>query len=159
MKSIHLLLLLLLPAASAFAAGPKESFTRINQCVTTQDTATCRDWITVSSVAIYDRFIADDLAKCLPKDAIYISQKQAGSEVIVRAGVNAGSRTMRLVFVEEEGKWKLDVPESLHLGIGDNWEQQLNLTEEAYAMMKQYMGDKLNCAMLQNLANTNMQKK
>ena len=137
-------------------APPEESFARINQCAQKEDTVGCRELITASSVDVYDRFVSYGLMKCLPKNVTYFSQENKGNQVIIRASVTTGEnkRFMRLVFVEEEGQWKLDVPESLHIGLGDKWEQQLNLTEQIYVVMQQQMGGQLNCSIIQNLANS-----
>ena len=124
-----LIFLWVLNPAAVFAdmASPKDSFERINQCVQKEN----------------------------PQNASYISQQNIGKNIVIHANSAQGNtrNSMRLIFTQEEGQWKLNVPESLHLGLGDNWEQQLNLTEQAYLIMKQQMGMQLSCDAINNLAN------
>ncbi len=158
MKYIFCLLLII--AAPAWADSPRESFDRINACIKKQDTSTCRQHVTASSIQLYDRFVSYGLTDCLPKDANFVSQTPAGKSVLIRASTNDGGkeRFMRLLFVQEEDRWKLDVPESLHTAMGDNWQNQVNLIEQIYLLMKQNMGDKLNCTMIRDMARSKSQK-
>jgi len=154
------LALLLMNTAPALADTntPEESFTRITQCIKIKDAVSCRKLLTASSIDIYDRFVSYGLIKCLPANATYVSQKTVGNQVIIRASIMTGDnqqRYMRLTFSEEKGQWKLDVAESLRVGLGSKWEQQLNLTEQVYVLMQQQLGAKLNCDMIQNLASKN----
>lgn len=138
---------LLLASTDALARTARETFDRLTGCIAHEDTAGCRALITSRSVGLYDRFASYGLLKCLPKDAAFQSQTRKDRGVIIRASMvnNGRTRTARLVFMQEAGQWKLDAPESLHMGMGDNWEQQVNLTEQIYLMMKQNMGGQLNC--------------
>jgi hypothetical protein len=156
MVCISLLLLGTSPV-HADMASPQSSFGRIIQCVKKEDTHGCRQLLTASSVSLYDRFVSYDLMRCLPKNASYISHQKSNGAVILRASATVGGnkRYMRLMLSEEEGQWKLDVPESLRLGMGENWEKQIQMTEQLYLVMKQQMGVQLTCEMAENLARAN----
>ena len=56
---------------------------------------------------------------------------------------------MRLFFSQEQGKWKLDIPASLQSGIGNDWQKRVDMTEQVYLMLKQKLGSKMDCSMLQ----------
>ncbi len=58
----------------------------------------------------------------------------------------------RLVFITAPGGIpKIDIPLSFRRGLGDDWESKIQLSEQLYLMMKQNMGDKLTCDMLDDL--------
>ncbi len=148
-----LLLLAFLPATAWADDDIKTATTRMAACVHNRDASTCRQNITASSTAILDRFASYDLMDCLPQDAAYQSSKQEGDAMIVRATTttDAKKNTIRLVFQQEEEEWKLDIPESLRRGLGDNWEQRLNGVEQVYLVLRSQMGGNLNCAMIRKL--------
>ncbi len=157
MRYIKLLLpFLLFASASAYAdSGAKDSFDKINNCVKNNDRNGCRDLVTASSSDLYNRFMSYGLMACLPKDAKYISQENIGNDIIIKAGVhdNGRDRTMRLIFTEEEGQWKLDTPQSLRRAMGKNWEQQIELVEQLYLLMKQQFGSQLDCRAIRGLVD------
>jgi len=133
--------------------APQDSITQLNQCLPKTDPSACRALVTASSVALYNRFVSYDLLKCLPQPVTYVSQEHKGAQTIIRSSVmvNGTQRFLRLIYVEEEGKWKLDIPESLHLSMGNNWEKQVNMTEQIYVMLKQQMGEQFSCNTLLTL--------
>ncbi len=143
-------LFLLFLALPAEAATPRQTFDALNACVKKDDAPACREQVTASSVELYDRFAGYGLLHCLPQDAAYISEKKSGAHRLVRA--QTGEGMVRLLFVEEEGAWKLDVPETLHTGLGPKWRQRVNAIEQVYVMMKTKLGSRMNCALVQGLA-------
>ena len=128
---------------------------RIATCVESRNEAACRDNITASSISLFSRFANYDLMDCLPQSVTYLSKKPMKKSMQVRAQATTNDKktNVRLVFQQEENVWKLDIPESLRQGIGENWESQLNATEQVYLLLKAQMGDKLNCGMIRNLAS------
>ena len=154
-RLLPLVLPLLLFAPPAFADSTKAALTRINECLKTHQDKTCRDVITKGSQALYTRFTNHDLMGCLPSKVIYMSEQAYGKSIVVRASsqVNDTTRYMRLVL-SKESLWKLDIPASLKLSMGENWEKQVEMTEKIYLMMKQQMGAQLNCEAIRALANT-----
>lgn len=163
MRNIILLFLLLFLLGSPYALAEnsaKSSFEHISECVQKGDVDGCHGLLTASSEPLYTRFVDYDLVSCLPKNIGYISQKKSGSHVIIRSSVSVGDNTRytRLAFVEEEGQWKLDVPESLRIGMGENWQKQIDATEQIYLMLRQQMGNQLNCGMIENLVMINKKK-
>lgn len=151
------LFLLVNTSVSAATVTAKDSFESINNCVQKEDKQGCKDLLTASSASLYSRFMSYGLMNCLPKDAGYVSQQKIGNYVMIRASVtdNSKKRFMRLFFVEEEGTWKLDVPESLSTSMGKNWEQQIEVVEQLYLLMKQQFGTQLDCRAIRNLVRVN----
>ena len=74
---------------------------------------------------------------------------------MIRASVTdlGKKRYMRLFFVEEEGTWKLDVPESLRTAMGKDWQKQVEITENIYLLMRSQFGAKLDCNTIRSLVN------
>ena len=143
-------------ATESMESSARDSFERINTCVQKEDTQGCKDLFTASSASLYTRFMSYGLMNCLPKDAQYVSHQYLGKIVMVRAKITDlnNQRFMRLFFVEEEGLWKMDVPESLRTAMGKNWQQQIELTEKIYLVMREQFGAKLDCNTIRSLVNT-----
>jgi hypothetical protein len=59
---------------------------------------------------------------------------------------------MRLAFKPDGDDWKLDVPESLRIGMGENWQKQVDTTEQIYLVLRAQFGGELNCQAVQALA-------
>ena len=139
------------------AASPKQTFDFVNDCLEFADAEQCRTLLTAESLPVYDRFVAHDLMRCLPKQVTYISEETSGNKSVIRTGVNAGEhpRSFRMVLMKNNANWQLDMVETLRLGLGKNWEKQLNMTEQLYLVMKQQMGKQLNCDMLHELVKMN----
>lgn len=160
-KKLHIVFFFLFLALFLVVSGgalaeelsAKNSFERINGCVQKNDSQSCQDLVTASSASLYSRFMSYGLMNCLPKDAKYVSQQWVDGGVIVRASATdmGKQRVMRLVFVDEEGEWKLDTPESLRMAMGKNWQQQIDLAEQLYLLMKKQFGGKLDCQTIRNL--------
>lgn len=132
---------------------PEDSFNIINECIQNNDSKSCRDLFTASSMPLYNRFMSYGVMRCLPKDAEYVSEQNLGKAVVIRASFTEkdGEHFMRLVFVEEEEEWKLDVPESLRMAMGRNWQQQLDLVEKIYLNMRAEFKIKIDCKILRDM--------
>ena len=157
---IRTTLLLSLIANPAFALAKTEdtvktAANRIAACVESRNANDCRENITASSASLFNRFVNYNLMDCLPQSVTYLSKKpiKKAMQVRVQTTSNDKKTIARLIFQQEENTWKLDIPESLRQGIGENWESQLNATEQVYLMLKGQMGDKINCGMIRNLAS------
>jgi hypothetical protein len=149
-----ILLLLLLPLPTLADASPEQSFNAIiAHCITTTDKS-CRNHFTASSYSLYDRFTSYGLMRCVPKDAHFISTIPGATHTILRAatGSPGHERVMRLAFKPDGDDWKLDVPESLRIGMGENWQKQVDTTEQIYLVLRAQFGGELNCQAVQALA-------
>jgi hypothetical protein len=153
-------LLALAPAAAYAGSTPQESFDAVSQCLHRHDTKHCRSQLTADSLSIYDRFVSYGLVQCIPADVTMVSQEPRDRAMLIRASaqVNDKKRIMRLIFVQDKNDWKLDIPESLHSAMGDNWESQVAMTEQLYLMLRPQMGDQINCSMIQNLMKPHKQQ-
>lgn len=141
--------------SNAFAElpTPKDSFDLINECIQASDSKGCRDLFTASSISLYNRFMSYGVMRCLPKDAEYVSEQDIGKMVVIRASFSEkdGEHFMRLVFVEEEEEWKLDVPESLRMAMGRHWQERLALVEGIYLNMRENFKMKIDCKALRDI--------
>jgi hypothetical protein len=91
---------------------------------------------------------------CLPTDFSYVSEEAAEGHIIVKATMPAGGGQeyiLRLVFTGTAQGPRLDIPASFKRGLGDDWNNKIEMSEQIYLMMKQNMGDKLTCDMLNGL--------
>lgn len=156
-SAAFLFFVLLSSATFAGENSAKKSFDRINNCVKQEDSASCKNLFTAASRSLYERFISYNLIGCLPKDAEYVSEKKDDDKVIVRASATDlnKKRFMRLIFVSEGGRWKLDIPASLQRAMGKNWEKQIEVIEQIYLLMQAQLGNKLDCKTIRSLAGAN----
>jgi len=131
-----------------------QGFSDVRRCVMENDPSYCRSILTPDSYELFDRFASYKLMPCLPTDFSYAGEKISGEGRVVKATMSAGSSTqyvLRLVFADTPQGPKLNIPESLKHGLGDNWQNKIHLSEQLYLMMRQNMGDKLTCDMLNDL--------
>jgi hypothetical protein len=137
-------------ANGAHAASARAAFDALNGCLLSKAPSACRGMLTTSSLPLYDRISSYDVLDCLPKENSYVSEQIQGKYTFVRATTQLGNtpRFLKLAFIGG----KLDIPHSLKLAIGENWEKQVNAVEAVYLMLKAQLGGKLNCATVQGLA-------
>ena len=159
MKRMILLLLVLLPLSAAadpvqlalVTTSPgRQDLAMLKHCIIENNTPYCRSILTPSSYDIFDRFVSYKLMPCLPTDFVYDSEETVGPRTTVKATMPASNKThfvFRIVFQDN----KIDIPESFHVGLGDKWENKIQLAEQLYLMMRQNLGDKLTCDQLNDL--------
>ncbi len=129
-------------------------FLSVRRCVMDNDSTYCRSILTPGSYDLFDRFVSYKLMPCLPTDFTYESESTQQDKTIVKATMPAGGGAeyiLWLVFVNSAQGLKLDLPESLKRGLGQAWQSKIQLSEQLYLMMRQNMGDKLTCDMLNDL--------
>ena len=68
-----------------------------------------------------------------------------------RVAVSKKEYAVQLALVQEQGQWKLDLPETLRRGIGPQWQDRLSAVEQLYLLLKSQLGDKLNCEAIRGL--------
>lgn len=143
-----LLAVFCLPGA-ALASG-KAGFAAVKQCVMQNDVRLCHDALTPSSHELFDRFYAYRLMPCLPTDFTYDSEKTHNGMTIVKAVQDAGGNrqhVLRLVFQDD----KLDLPQSLQLGLGQEWQNRLNMAEQVFLMIRASTEGDFRCDQVNNL--------
>lgn len=141
-------LLMQIPALPSLASeAGKEGFKALKHCVMNNDVTLCHKAITPDSYAIADRFIYYKLMPCLPTNFTYAGENSAGGYTIVKATMPAPDNrhhTLRLAFANTQ----LDIPESLRIGLGENWQDKLNLAEQLFLMMRNNAGNQFTCDQL-----------
>ena len=131
----------------AGAATPARVFAELKSCVMANEPDICRGMLTSSSHTLYDRFASYGLMICLPTDFEYEKSVQKGGYYIVTAASGDAPRArsrLRLAFTAAATP-KLDVPQTLRLGLGENWQNKISLAEQLYLLMRQNMGSQLTC--------------
>lgn len=136
-------MLLLGPFASQATAStvPVE---RLRECILNNDAGGCRTLLTPASYSLFDRFTSYKLLVCLPSNWTVESEKHQGATSILTVSIPASSRSRYITRLVYQGS-KLDLPSTLRLGMGEKWENKVNLSEQLYLMMKQNLGNKLTC--------------
>ena len=151
---LFFLLALFFAPCAVRADSAKQCFMDLNNCLTQSPPAHCRTLMTSSSLELYDRLSTYDVIGCLPKKTEYLSEQPQGKYTLVRARTQLGNtpRFLKMAFVKEKDKWKLDIPYSLRMAIGENWQKQVNMTEQLYLFLRAQMKGKIDCTAVQNLA-------
>lgn len=152
MRILFLLAAILL-ASPSYAAGARDAFELINNCAKNKYATPCRVILTPESLTLFDHFNSYGLAKCLPGDVKFVSATPAPPYSIIRAStsITGQPRTMRLAFIQNNGgEWKLDVPESLRIGMGQNWKQQVDAMDQLYSYLHKQLKGGLGCPDLKN---------
>lgn len=139
----------------ALAADAQQSFQALRDAIELNNAADAGMQLSQASQPLYKRFVSYNLLPCLPKDTEYYSQQTLGNQMLIKALFTAptgGRKLANLIFIQESGAWKFDLPQTLHRGLGKNWESHVNLTEQLYLMLRQQVGpDKLSCGMVNEL--------
>jgi hypothetical protein len=139
--------------ASADTPG-QAGFKAVRTCVMQNDANYCRSILTPDSLPFFERFNSYKLMPCLPTDFVYSGENAENGHITVKAvspPVNGNIYTIRLVFQETPQGPKLDLPASFARGLGQNWQDKVNMGEQLYLLMRQNMGDKLTCDQLDGL--------
>ena len=155
MKYFFLLLLpLILLAQPARADGAKDVFIAFNKCLITSKPAQCRGFLTADSLELYDRVSGYDVMDCMPKKTDFVSEQPLGEYEVIKAQTQVGDtvRPLKMYFTKEEDSWKLDLPYSLRVSMGENWEKQVKMTEQIYLVLRAQLQGKIDCTAVQNLA-------
>lgn len=157
MKKILALAILLLPFQANAELVGQQGLAKIKQCIMQNNTAFCHSVLTPSSYQLFDKFAGYQLLPCLPTDFEYTSeQKAAAGETIVKASLPRDAQhnyAFKMVFVGSHGAAKLDLPETLQIGLGPDWQKKMNMSEQLFLMLSQSTKNKqLTCQVLQDMA-------
>lgn len=146
--------LLLLPAP-AVAASVETGVKALATCVKARDAEACRAHISLDSQPLFERFTDYDLMSCLPEDAAYLSHKMGRPFAMARTRVSISQKdyAVQLAMVQEDGEWKLDLPETLRRGLGPQWQERLDTVEQLYLLLQSQLRGKLNCAAIRKLGS------
>ena len=147
------LLPLLLVSTPAFADTPREAFEGLHSCLT-REASSCSNYFTSGSQELYGKVVTYDLGRCVPQEVSYVSETGVGSSRMVRAKIVDGESThmARFNFTQENGQWKLNLPETLKRGLGEKWQSYVMATEQAYVFLQAQLKVKPGCEMVSALA-------
>jgi len=139
--------------AAASSIG-KEGFEAIKKCVMQNSDSYCEGVITADSRELFSRFMSYKLMPCLPTNFSYMNESKANGFTIVKASMPAPENRvyhLRMAFSGQPGDVRLDVPESLRIGLGDKWPQKINMAEQLLMLIRTNAGGSLSCDQLSSL--------
>ena len=144
------LFLILLPFPLFASEAGKNRVEELRHCIMENDVEYCHQHITSNSMELFDRFTSYQLMPCLPTDFTYQSEEKKGVNTVIKATLPPEGKithSFRLVFIGD----KLDIPETFHLGFGEQWQNRINVSEQLFLMMRQNMQGKLSCDIIMSL--------
>lgn len=153
-KYLPLFIACLLPMTASAAGVSKEGFDAIKQCVMQNDDTLCKQATTDNSHDLLGRFMSYKLMPCLPTNFTYVSEASQNGYSVVKASMPASGgkvHNFRMAFTGEPGNVKLDIPQSLQIGLGEKWENKIQMAEQIFLMLQANAGGKLKCGQLTGL--------
>ena len=158
MKKFIIILLLVFPYSAHADNITLQGVASLKACIMQNDKSFCHNVITPDSYQLFDKFFAYKLSPCLPSDLTFDSESGDDREKVVKIRTPAGGGKdyiVRMAFSIQNGVAKFNIPKTLRIGLGEKWQERLNMSEQLYLMMKQNMGDSLNCDLLTQLVKAN----
>ncbi len=111
-----------------------------------------KKYLTAQSHMVFDRLYKHDLTHLIPSNIHDVKKKiQTPYSYVWAAQKNKPQSMSILAFRKEEGVMKLDLPETLRVGFGEDWPKRLDLIEQSYLFIKQYYGEEQSRDMLEKL--------
>ena len=107
-----------------------------------------------ASQDLFKKYTAFDLGDLTPGNLSVVSQSSNNNFRYVKiAGTDSrGKRAMiNVAMITENGNAKIDLPESMRLGFGDNWQQRVDFIEQSYLLAKQNLGEQQANQLLHSL--------
>lgn len=140
-------------AAKASDFGQR-GFAAVKHCVMENDTESCHNAVTPSSQNLVDRFMGYRLMPCLPTNFTYEGDSQQAGYTIVKATMPAPDNrihVLRLAFDTTGASPRLDVPESLRIGLGEKWQDKLQMAEQLFLFIRSNSGGNFSCNDVESL--------
>lgn len=154
MKKFLFALLLTLPVTANAQSIGKEGFNAIKQCVMQNNAELCNKATTGNSHDLLKRFMSYKLMPCLPTNFSYVSEASHYGYSVVKASMPASGgkvHNFRMAFTGEPGNIKLDIPQSLQIGLGEKWENKITMAEQIFLMLQANAGGNIKCDQLTGL--------
>jgi hypothetical protein len=157
MKKLFLLIVLLPFPVSA--ATPKQGFEAMYRCMK-QQAATCAQHFTPGSQELFKKIIDYDMARCIPADAVFVSDIASGASRVVRARFteDKANYVARMAFSQDAKIWKMDLPETLRQAFGERWLPYTGAIEKAYVIVQKQMNGSPGCDVVKLLLQPRPQK-
>ena len=149
------LTILFLFTASIANADDISTLRDFTAALQSKDYSTAKQYVSTNSEQLFDRYSQYDLGDMTPSYGRLISQSQNSNYryLKVAAPTNPGQpvRATNVAFITENNNPKIDLPETLRLGFGPNWEQRINMIEQSYIFTKQQFGEEQSRQVLNTL--------
>ena len=118
-----------------------------------------RQYISSDSNELFDRYVKYDLGAQTPNNIVFLREDINGQFHYLRVTnnktVNGKLQATKVALVSENGMDKIDLPETLRLDFGPNWQQRVNMIEQSYNFARLNLGDQQAA----QLINTMLMKK
>lgn len=141
-------------ASSAFAGqADMDTLARLMAATRSQGYAQARAEVTERSGPLFDRLWKQGVPLFFPENAKLKKEKAEGAfrYLWVSPAETPKAGALILAFTDEEGKARLDLPETFRHGLGEDWPKKLDALEQGYLMAKAQMGDEAALKLLQGL--------
>jgi hypothetical protein len=118
-----------------------------------QEPEKAKAYLTARSHALYDRIYKHQLTFLLPQNVTVLkSEVKNGYTYKQFTDPNSSHKQNAIMaFQSENGVQKLDLPETFRTGFGEQWNQTLDIIEQAYIFMKQKYGEEKSVEMIKVL--------
>ena len=119
--------------------------------------AQARQYISGKSDDLFNKYSQYDLGDLTPGNVKLLNTSTTAEYHYLKiSNTNAQGKAgiTTVAMVTEDGQPKIDLPESLRLGFGPNWQQKVDMIEKSYVSAKQYFGEQQS----RQLLNTLLQK-
>lgn len=140
--------------AQAYAGEAEmKSLKRLMDATRSQGYTQARAQVTERSRPLFDRLWKQGVPLFFPEDAVLKKERTAGKfrYLWVSPAENPHAGNLILAFADEDGKAKLDLPETFRNGLGEDWPKKLDMLEQGYLMAKAQMGDEAALKLLQGM--------
>lgn len=155
MKKLAILLFIIIGFSSAQAAeddlGTLKNFSTALQM---KNYETAKQYISAASHDLFDRYTKYDLGDMTPGYSKTVSQSKSGNFRYLKVQTTATPpKVTNVAFVNESGESKIDLPETARLGLGQNWQQKIDLIEQSYVSSRQYFGEAQSRQLLRTMVS------
>lgn len=157
MRNIISLCLVLAGMATALPAHANEA--DIKSLHTLMDATRSRGYaqaevlVTERSRPLLERFWKQGVPLFFPEKATVKKEMTKGAfrYLWVTPAENPQAGSVIVAYTDEDGRSKLDLPETFRNGLGKDWPNKLNMLEQGYLMAKAQMGEEAALKMVQGM--------
>ncbi len=147
MKYLLLSTFCLLFMSSGFAVAVERENMALNHILAhTKDKQPdkAKAYLTSRSYDLYDRIYKHKLTFLIPSDveATRNEVKDGFNYVQFIDPSSKSQQNIIMAFQNDASIEKLDLPETLRIGLGENWEASLDMIEQSYLFARQFYGEK-----------------
>jgi hypothetical protein len=142
-RTFILLLFCIVSQAHAEVKTISDAALSLEKALRGNNSAACYHYSTQASHPYIKRILSYKLQSLIPKHVTYDTPGHDGNFMTLHAtSLQHGQETfVVLVFSREQNQWKFDFPETMRVGLGNDWEQQLADIEQLYVLSQSQSGN------------------